>query len=156
MRRRNIACRSIGQLDVESSGNGTACLKLQSGNRVDFVGERGDAQVPDAQGLKHQLFGRVLVNEPSLFGVDLGPIFRSPTLHVGEQLVGPGEAFGIGEPAGQGDDFLVHGQNRLVLVAHILQCLHSKLDKAIRIAGNIRSLVRLSIIHPVQVATRSL
>ncbi len=106
--------------------------------------------------MKHQLFSRVLVHEPSLFGVDLGPIFRSPTLHVGKQLVGPGEAFGIREPAGQGDDFLFHGQNRLVLVANILQCLNRNLDESIRIAGNVRSFVGLSIIHPVQVATRSL
>ena len=93
---RNVACRSVGQFDIEGSGKRTACLQFQPGNRVDFVGKRGDAQVPDTQGLKHQLFGRVLVNEPSLFGVNLGPIFRATILHAIKQFVGPGEAFGIG------------------------------------------------------------
>ena len=149
----NIPGRSIGQLDVEGGGKRTAGLQLQPGDRVDFVGERGDAQVPNTQGLKHQLFGRVLVNEPSLFGVDFGPVFRSTTIHLGEQFVSPGEAFGIGQAPRQGDDFLLHVQRGLILVANPFQGLCRELNESVCIARDVGALVGLCVIHPVQVTT---
>ena len=51
---------------------------------------------------------------------------------------------------------MVHGHGGLILIANILHRLNHKLDKSIRIAGDVGTLIGLAVIHPVQVATCSL
>ena len=132
---RNVACRPIGQLDVEGSGKRTACLQLQTGDRVDLVGKRGDPQVANPQGLKHQLLVRIFVNVACLLGINLGEALRATPFHLLKNRVRPGETFGIGQATGQGQRSLIHGQRRVFLVVDFFKRLFRNRHQPVCIFG---------------------
>ena len=70
-RRGDVAFGAIGQLDVEVRGEGRLRLQLQSGERIHFVGQRGDGQITDADGLQFDLGLLPLMQDDRLLGIDL-------------------------------------------------------------------------------------
>ena len=52
LRRGDVAFGSVGQFDIEGSFEGALGLELEAGYGEDLVGEGGDAEVADADGLK--------------------------------------------------------------------------------------------------------
>ena len=109
-RRRNVALRPVRQLDVEGGGQRAAGFQLQAGERVDLVGNGGDAGVAHTERLEFQFPLRLSRKEELLPGVDLALVRRRAVDHRPGQVPRPLEARRAREAAAQRECRLRHRQ----------------------------------------------
>lgn len=107
---RDVSGSPVGEFDVEGRLEGAAGFELKAGDGVDFVWGCSDGEVADAEGLEDDFFSGIGVEIACLFGVNFRSGFRTTTFHWFEELIGPSEAFLIGEAPLESEDVLGHAE----------------------------------------------
>jgi len=152
----DVAGSAVREFEVDGGFEGAAGFEFQSGDGVDLVGKGGESEVADANGLEEDFFAGIFVKVAGLFGVNFGPGFGSATFHLGEELVGPCEAFLIGKASFESEGFLIHCEWRAVVIGEILESGLGEGDEIIGIFGGVADVTGNFVVHPVEVAAGAL
>ncbi len=119
--RGDVPFAAVGQAHGEGLREGAGGFDLQAGEGVDLVGDGGDRDVADADGLELQLALRVVVEEDGLAGVDVGLRLGFLAAQHRDRFLRPGEALFIRHSSGEFERRLAHGEVGVGVVFQILE-----------------------------------
>ena len=153
---RNIALRSVGQFDIHRNRKWTAVLQLNARDAEDFIGNRRDAKVPNANRLQFE-FRCGLFMQPQLFeGIHFRPTPRQPIADLRDQFVRPLEPSLIRSPPIQFQRFFRHRQCDVRSILNRLTSPHRTFRQSLDVSVQIIRLRRLAVVHPHAVAAGAL
>ena len=156
LRRRDVALRAVCEFNVKGRRERALRLQLQTGDRKNFVRDRRDAEVADAQGLQLQFSLRTRVEMDRFARVNLRLRLRQTVAEFRCQLLRPRETRLVGHAEIQRQRAFRHAQRRGILPLDAAIRLDHARGDGLRV-GVVADVARwCAVIHPHLIAARAL